>query len=182
MPKFILGHFFLLGTMEIKFRAFNAASDLEFFKALYANAEVMNFIPPRHHHLLEDRILAKFESTQEQVMFVVVLGLEEAVIGEAAIYTVASQGANIYELGYILGKAFWGQGLGSSVCYKLLEYVFEILKGDKVICQMYDTHQSSIKVAERNLMHLEKIEEVGSSLRRLTYAMERDDFNKIRKR
>ena len=53
------------------------------------------------------------------------------------------------ELGYWLGKPFWGQGLITEAAWELLRHAFEDLKMAAVWCGYYDGNQKSARVQEK---------------------------------
>lgn len=53
------------------------------------------------------------------------------------------------ELGYWLGKPFWGQGLIPEACRELLRYAFEELRMQAVWCGYYDGNEKSHRVQEK---------------------------------
>lgn len=54
-----------------------------------------------------------------------------------------------YELGYWIGRPFWGQGLIPEASRKLLRYAFEFLKIQKVWGVYYDGNKKSRKVMDK---------------------------------
>ena len=53
------------------------------------------------------------------------------------------------ELGYWIGKPFWGQGLIPEACRELLRYAFEDLGMQAVWCGYYDGNEKSRRVQEK---------------------------------
>lgn len=54
-----------------------------------------------------------------------------------------------YELGYCIGKQFWGQGLIPEASQELLRYAFEELGMRRVWCGHYDGNTKSRRVMEK---------------------------------
>lgn len=54
-----------------------------------------------------------------------------------------------YELGYWIGKPFWGQGLIPEASREMLRYAFEELKMERVWCGYYDGNEKSRRVQEK---------------------------------
>ena len=54
-----------------------------------------------------------------------------------------------YELGYWIGKPFWGQGLISEASRELLRYAFEDLGMNRIWCGYYDGNEKSRRVQEK---------------------------------
>ena len=53
------------------------------------------------------------------------------------------------ELGYWLGKPFWGQGLIPEACRELLRYAFEYLNMQAVWCGYYEGNEKSYRVQQK---------------------------------
>ena len=54
-----------------------------------------------------------------------------------------------YELGYWIGKPFWGQGLIPEASRELLRYAFEELHMNRIWCGYYDGNVKSRRVQEK---------------------------------
>ena len=54
-----------------------------------------------------------------------------------------------YELGYWIGKPFWGQGLIPEASREMLRYAFEDLKMNRIWCGYYDGNEKSRRVQEK---------------------------------
>ena len=54
-----------------------------------------------------------------------------------------------YELGYWIGKPFWGQGLIPEASREMLRYAFETLKMNRIWCGYYDGNEKSRRVQEK---------------------------------
>ena len=54
-----------------------------------------------------------------------------------------------WELGYILRKDHWGKGYAAEGAKACINYAFEVLKADKVICDIRPQNTPSIAVAKR---------------------------------
>ena len=54
-----------------------------------------------------------------------------------------------YELGYWIGKPFWGQGLIPEAAREMLRHAFEDLKMNRIWCGYYDGNEKSRRVQEK---------------------------------
>ena len=54
-----------------------------------------------------------------------------------------------YELGYWIGKPFWGQGLIPEASREMLRYAFEDLGMNRIWCGYYDGNEKSCRVQEK---------------------------------
>jgi len=57
---------------------------------------------------------------------------------------------------YMISKRYWGQGLGTEAAQAILDYGFNNLRLDRLICLIDQENQSSIRVAEKIGMSFEK--------------------------
>ena len=55
----------------------------------------------------------------------------------------------IVEIGYIVAKEFWGQGLGTEVARAVQEYAFKVLKLERVYCLIKEDNFASMRVARK---------------------------------
>ena len=60
------------------------------------------------------------------------------------------------EVAYLLGKEYWGQGLGTEAARAIVQYGFETLGLSRLICLIDRDNQASIKVASKIGMTFEK--------------------------
>lgn len=54
-----------------------------------------------------------------------------------------------YELGYWVGRPFWGQGIIPEASREILRYAFEDLKMNRIWCGYYDGNEKSRRVQEK---------------------------------
>ncbi len=54
-----------------------------------------------------------------------------------------------YELGYWIGKPFWGQGIITEASCEMLRYAFENLKMNRIWCGYYEGNERSRRVQEK---------------------------------
>lgn len=60
------------------------------------------------------------------------------------------------EIGYLLAKTYWGQGLAIEAAEAVKDYAFEQLKLDSLIAVIYAENLASIRVAEKLGMQLDR--------------------------
>ena len=60
-----------------------------------------------------------------------------------------AEGDDEYELGYWIGKHFWGQCLIPEASREILRYAFEDLKMNRIWCGYYDGNEKSRRVQEK---------------------------------
>ena len=70
-----------------------------------------------------------------------------------------------YELGYWIGKPFWGQGLIPEAAREMLRYAFEDLGMSRIWCGYYDGNEKSHRVQEKlGFVYQRKTEGIEVSL------------------
>ena len=69
-----------------------------------------------------------------------------------------------FELGWLLGRPYWGLGFATEAASRCLRYAFEELRRDQVISLIRPANAPSIKVAERlGMRNTGEIELLGST-------------------
>ena len=70
-----------------------------------------------------------------------------------------------YELGYWIGKPFWGQGLIPEASREMLRHAFEDIKMNRIWCGYYDGNEKSRRVQEKlGFVYQRKTEGIEVSL------------------
>ena len=70
-----------------------------------------------------------------------------------------------YELGYWIGKLYWGKGLIPEASREMLRYAFEDLKMNRIWCGYYDGNEKSRRVQEKlGFVYQRKTEGIEVSL------------------
>ena len=76
-----------------------------------------------------------------------------------------AQAEDEYELGYWLGKPFWGRGLIPEAAREMLRYAFEELSMNRIWCGYYDGNEKSRRVQEKlGFVYQGKTEEIEVAL------------------
>ena len=76
-----------------------------------------------------------------------------------------AEDADEYELGYWIGKPFWGQGLIPEAAREMLRYAFEDLGMNSIWCGYYDGNEKSRRVQEKlGFVYQRKTEGIEVSL------------------
>ena len=100
--------------------------------------------------------------------------------------TQATEGASCYkpELGYWIGRAYWGHGYATEAARFMLERAFRVLGYGEVICRHYAENERSRRVIEKcgfNLIGENPNGEtlLGYTLPELEYTLSREHFEEI---
>jgi ribosomal-protein-alanine N-acetyltransferase len=79
------------------------------------------------------------------------------------------------EIGYILAKPFWNQGLTTEAAFEALRFAFEDLRLDEIVAIIHPENLASQRVAEKlGLRFTRQAEYFG--MRAFRYVTDRDDF------
>jgi len=167
----------ILKTERLILRMFRE-SDAEAYAAICADPEVMRYLG-------DGRVLSTPEAWRHMAFLLghwTLLGYghfaaEEKSTGRLVgrIGFLNPAGWPGFELGWTLGREFWGRGYASEAARRALSYAFEDLDRDHVISLIYPDNKPSIKVAERLGEKLEgKTELFGKEV--LIYGIDRADW------
>ncbi len=133
--------------------------DLEELYKILADHETMSFWPePFTRKGVQDWI----ESSQQRFKkygfgrMAIIHKASKRIIGDCGFKRVIIDGNEENDLGYIVFKDFWGQGLGSEATKAAFEYGIHQLGLKRIVANMEDTHLISRSVAEKIGMKLEK--------------------------
>ena len=74
-------------------------------------------------------------------------GLDRASINLTNQKSIAKQ--EVVEIGYIVAKRFWGQGLGTEVARAVQEYAFKVLGLERLYCLIKEDNFASMRVARK---------------------------------
>ena len=136
-------------------------SDLDSLFVLYSDPEVRRYFP--------EGVLT-YEETKEELEWFLnghpehpELGLWATInketnqlIGRCGLLPWKIDDRYEVEVAYLLGKAYWGQGLGTEAAQAVLDYGFEKLDLQRLICLIDRENSASIKVAGKIGMTFEK--------------------------
>ncbi|HYC36380.1 MAG TPA: GNAT family N-acetyltransferase [Usitatibacter sp.] len=140
-----------LETPRLLLRHFRA-SDLDAFAAMSADGEVMRYIGT-------GVTLTRAEAWRSMAgmlghwsllgygMWAIEEKASGAFVGRAGF--IDPPGWPGFELGWLLGRAHWGQGYASEAAAAALHYAFETLRRDRVISLIRPGNDRSVRVAER---------------------------------
>lgn len=154
-----------LETQRLLLREFGGG-DLDAYAAMQSDAEVMRYIG-------EGKTLTRNDSWRSiagmlghwQLLGYGMWALEDkssgTLVGRAGF--IDPPGWPGFELGWLLGRPYWGLGFASEAAARCLQYAFEELHRDVVISLIRPANAPSIKVAERlGMRNTGEIELLGS--------------------
>ncbi|VVS91938.1 GNAT family N-acetyltransferase [Desulfoluna spongiiphila] len=112
-------------------------TDRDFFVALYGDADVMRYIPPHNAPLPEEEAALRLEVLMDHWrefgygMFVVSWKETGEPIGYCGLRYLKE--VKSIELGSILGKESWGQGVGPEAGRLCIEFTRDHLKAERIV-------------------------------------------------
>ena len=135
--------------------------DLDALALIYRDSEVRKYFPEG---------TLTYEQTREELEWIIDVyyaqhgfGLwatrykpTNEFIGRCGLLPWTIDGRSEVEVAYLLGKAYWGRGLGTEAARAILAYGFEELHLSRLICLIDPANEASINVAVKIGMHLEK--------------------------
>lgn len=110
----------------------------------------------RHHRSIEDtrQILNKF--IENDKTFAIVLKSNDKVVGSLGVEKYGMEDKltefNDYigrEIGYVLSKEYWGQGIMPEAVNAVIAYLFNVLSFDFITCGYYEFNSQSKRVQEK---------------------------------
>ena len=136
-------------------------SDLDSLFALYRDPEVTRHIPdaPRTYEAARQELewhMHGHRRRPELGLWATILKETNAFIGRCGLLPWTIDGQDEVEVAYLIGRAYWGQGLGTEAAQAILDYGFERLHLPRLICLVEKGNLASIRVAEKIGMTFEK--------------------------
>jgi len=125
--------------------------DFEPYAKMCADPDVMRFLGGRTFDRLEAWRHMAFLVGHWQLLDYGNWAVEEKTMGDfvGRIGFMNPDGWPVFEIGWTLGRQFWGRGYATEGGRRALEYAFDELDMDHVISLIHPENKSSIRVAER---------------------------------
>ena len=145
----------IIETKRLRLRMFHE-SDLMDFYAYASVPGVGEMAGWPHHKDLEtsQRILKRF--IEEKEVFAIVHKEHNKVIGSLGLHDSWAnddkqlQSLRTKEIGYVLAKEYWGQGLMPEAVEAVIEYCFQILGIEALTCGHFTENRQSRRVIEKS--------------------------------
>lgn len=96
-----------------------------------------------------DRQLKRYEEYQNFGAWAVILKENNSLIGQIGLTLQPWHNTQVLELGYLLNKNYWHQGLAYEAAKASLDYAFKVLNAKEVCAIIRDTNTNSQKLALR---------------------------------
>lgn len=163
----------ILETKRLLFRRL-VRDDLDALFALYSDKETRQYFPNGTDGTLTyeetkeviERFLQGHPDQPELGLWATIHKETNQFIGRCGLLPQTVEERAEVEVGYLLNKNYWRQGLGTEAAQAILKYGFEQLHLARLICMIDPDNQASIKVAIHIGMTLEKemVDETGPFL------------------
>ena len=109
-----------------------------------------------HHKNKEESLFRVKKFIEEKHTFAIVYKENNKVIGSVGIDEYGSEDklSEFFnyqgrEIGYVLSKDYWNQGLMPEAIKAVIKYLFEVLNYDFLLCGHYDKNHRSLRVQEK---------------------------------
>lgn len=144
--------------------------DFKHLEELYNDPAVMQYIPNSLQYWDARHIKEKVLKYQDgNIGIHIVKSHDNEIIGEASIFHFNAPES--YEIGFIIHKNYWGQGLGTLICSSLINYCLESLKAKNVMARIIKNNIVSQKVCIKSGMTLLDETFEDKKLNRLTFSI-----------
>jgi len=135
--------------------------DLDSLFAIYCDPDVNEYLPDAPTTVEKAReelecFLNGHPKNPELGLWAIVHKDTGQFIGTCGLLPVSIDGQPETEIGYVLASAYWGQGLGTEAAKAILDYGFEQLGLQRLICLVDQENLRSVKVAKNLSMTFEK--------------------------
>jgi RimJ/RimL family protein N-acetyltransferase len=136
-------------------------ADLDALWALYCDPEITRYIPDAPRTFEEARQELEWHKNghpqhPELGLWATIHKATGRFIGRCGLLPWTIDGRQEVEVAYTLAQDFWGQGLATEAANGILQYGFERLHYDRLICLIDPANIASRRVAEKTGMTLEK--------------------------
>jgi RimJ/RimL family protein N-acetyltransferase len=165
-----------LETARLRLRQFRA-EDVAALVAIYADPEVTRYLRDGRPFSDEDvrQALGRVEATWRRHGFgtwaVALRGGDDAAIGRCGLTVLPNSGE--VEIGYHLGRPWWGAGYATEAASTVLAFAFETLRLDEIVSVTHPENRASQAVMRRlGLTYRDRAVHFGREL--VVYAIARD--------
>ena len=129
--------------------------DLDDFYAYASVPGVGEMAGWKHHESPEETRTILESMLRRREVLAIVHEADQKMIGTLGLHPVSKAEAELFpqyrmrELGYVLSKAYWGQGLMPEAVRAVIRYSFDTLKLDALICCHFAENRQSRRVIEK---------------------------------
>lgn len=171
-----------LQTERLILRPFSIEDADLYAKHIFSNADVMRYlntdgtVPPNPKMYAQGYIIERNKEWQHRGhgAWAVIEKATGAFMGHSGLFII--EPTSVVEVGYALGKPFWGKGYAPEAARETLRYGFEVLKLDEIVAVAFPQNTASIRVMEKIGMRDQGLTNKYYNLELVCYALTRDEF------
>ncbi|MBS0287492.1 MAG: GNAT family N-acetyltransferase [Proteobacteria bacterium] len=143
-----------LESNRLTFRAFKLSDASRVYELLQEKEIIDNTlsIPYPYEKGMAEEWIATHDASLKQNDYIYAVVLKETDLLIGTIGLLVSAEFNHGCLGYWLGKPYWGQGYGTEMLSRIIEFGFEDLKLHRIYGEHFDNNSASARVMEKNGM------------------------------
>lgn len=151
--------------------------DLDAMAALWADPETMRYIG-KGGVWTRDEVAARLERGARQhaerglCFWTVVRNADGAVMGQGGVVPIAFNGPE-FELGYRLGRAYWGRGYATEAARLAAGYAFGVAGLERLVAVAYPENAASLGVLAKAGFRATGESDLYYGVHALTFAMDR---------
>ncbi len=145
-------HLPTINTSRLSLRAISAA-DVDDFFAVYSNPEVMRYwsTPPLADRAAASKLIEEIHEgfkSHKLLKWGIALRTNDRLIGSVTLFHPDFTHRRV-EIGYALGRAFWGNGHMQETLKAVLNYAFEVLNFHRIEADVDPRNTASVRTLER---------------------------------
>lgn len=149
-----------LETQRLILRGFKENDSMDMFLNWANDAEVTKFLTWEPHQSVEEtkQLLVnwiKSYSNLDYYQWGIVLKDENRLIGSISAVKI-DEDLNTVEIGYCIGKKWWGKGITTEALKRVIEFFFDEVEADNIEARHYIENVNSGKVMKKAGMTYEK--------------------------
>ena len=142
----------LLKTSRLSLRTISAA-DIDDFYAVYSNPEVMRYwsTPPLPNRDAASKLISEIHEGNERhdlLKWGIALLSNDRLIGSVTLFNLEFTHHRA-EIGYVQGRAYWGQGYMQEALKAVINYAFESLNIHRLEADVDPRNDASVRTLER---------------------------------
>ena len=141
-----------INTSRLSLRWISAA-DVDDFYAIYSNPEVMRYwsTPPLPDRNAASKLISEIHEgfeRRELLKWGIALRSDDTLIGSVTLFHLDFTHRRA-EIGYALGRPYWGKGYMQETLKAVLSYAFEVLNLHRIEADVDPRNAASIRTVER---------------------------------
>lgn len=148
----------IIETQRLILREWEEA-DLEALYKIFSDAETMSFWPEPFSRIGVQSWIDSSKESFKQYGFgrmAMIYKANNQIIGDCGFKRAHVDGKEENDLGYIIYRDYWGQGLGTEASLACFKFGVDKLGFKRMVANMEDVHHASRAIAEKVGMKLEK--------------------------